>query len=63
MDSDGTLRDRDVKSSMKRGLRLHRILVRLGLLEHPWGREYAKGHIGLLGGYKRPGEDGPGSAE
>ena len=48
---------------MKRGLRLHRILVRLGLLEHPWGREYAKGHIGLLGGYKRPGEDSPGSAE
>lgn len=34
-------------------IRLHRILVRWGLLSHPYGRRYVKQHYGLLGGRKR----------
>lgn len=41
------------RTTVKFTLRLHRILVRWGFLKHPLGREYAKKHIGLLGGYKR----------
>lgn len=31
------------------GLRLHRLLVRWGLLKHPYGRTYAKNHITMTG--------------
>ena len=37
---------------MSVGMRLHRILVRWGLLGHPWGHEYARERITLLGGVK-----------
>ena len=34
--------------------RLQRLFIRWGVIKHPYGREYAKEHIGLFGGYRDP---------
>jgi len=43
---------------MNAGLRLHRLLVRWGLLRHPYGRPHARRHYTLTG--KRQDSDGDG---